>query len=299
MYPATDSANTRTFWVQNLEHISMKYNQYVSQITIGITDRMDFSFILPVNRVSIGVGNVGQQNQYGFSIPDNQPIGSLAAPPTFVPGVASGVGDLLFNLKREFWQDQSERATFSAGFLLRAPTGDAKNYLGSDAWGFNPYAIFSYQARITPHARLGYVFNTTSVLVNPTGGNQTLPGGLQFDVGADARIFKNVTLAGDIFGNQFLNSPTLQTKTVNDAGYSNVPTTPAPLPGNPSTTVQIGNLPTVVKANSSYTVSYFSVGLKWNPWKNLIFSGNVLIQMNNVGLRSDPVPLVGVSYKFR
>jgi hypothetical protein len=41
-----------------------------------------------------------------------------------------------------------------------------------------------------------------------------------------------------------------------------------------------------------------SIGLKTKPWKNLVLYGNVLIQVNNVGLRSNPAPMVGISYTF-
>jgi hypothetical protein len=43
-----------------------------------------------------------------------------------------------------------------------------------------------------------------------------------------------------------------------------------------------------------------SVGLKWKPLekRNLLVYANGLFQVNNVGMRSDPVPLVGLSYTF-
>jgi hypothetical protein len=303
-YPAT--VGSSTYWVQSAEHISFKYDQYVTTFTVGLTDKTDVSLILPINRVSLGVGSVGPQYQYIFTPNDSSTAtwnGTSSSNPAFVPGIASGVGDLLFNVKHMLWTGSNERATIAGGFLLRAPTGNALNYLGSGAWGFNPYAIFSYQARVSPHARLGYQWNTNSVLMNPTGvpgQNQNLPGGLQFDVGADIVAAKHVTIAADILGNQFLNSPTLIKSTVGDSRslYQYVPIASFPSPTNPNLNTTVGELPTVIKLNSSYTVSYFSIGVKWNPWKEMLLYANVLIQMNNVGLRSDPVPLVGISYKF-
>ncbi|MGB7191509.1 MAG: hypothetical protein WBD10_15345, partial [Acidobacteriaceae bacterium] len=58
------------------------------------------------------------------------------------------------------------------------------------------------------------------------------------------------------------------------------------------------NLPTVTTANTSYTINDVSGGLKWNPYRDLVLSGNVLYQIDNNGLRSRIVPLVGISYKF-
>ena len=303
-YPAT--VGSSTYWVQNGEHISFKYDQYVTVFTVGLTQTTDVSVIVPINRVSIGAGNVGSQYQYVFTPNDSSTanyITTLTSNAKFVPGIASGVGDLLFNIKHVLWKTSSERAVLSGGFLLRAPTGDALNYLGSGAWGFDPYAIFSYQARISPHVRLGYQWNTNSVLMNPTGipgQNQNLPGGLQFNVGADWIASKQVTIVTDILGNQFLNSPTLVKSVVADprSGYQNIPTASFPDPTNSTSMITVGSLPTVVRVNSSYTVGYFSVGAKWSPWKELLLYANVLFQMNNTGLKSSPVPMVGISYKF-
>jgi hypothetical protein len=39
--------------------------------------------------------------------------------------------------------------------------------------------------------------------------------------------------------------------------------------------------------------------LKWSPRPHFLLYGNVLVQLNNVGLRSDPVPLFGIAYNFK
>jgi hypothetical protein len=165
---------------------------------------------------------------------------------------------------------------------VRAPTGDDLNLLGSGAFGFNPYLIYSHLGRVSTHAKIGYQWNTTTELNNPTakaGGNKALPGGLQFDAGADWAAKKWLTLAADILGNQYLNAPAIVTSTTTIAGL----TTP---------------VPTSSTQNSSYSISNLSTGFKVNPVGNLVISANLLTQLNNNGLRSRPTPLVGISYKF-
>jgi hypothetical protein len=182
-----------------------------------------------------------------------------------------------------------EHATVAAEFNLRTPTGDDVNLLGSGAYGFNPFVVYSYLWKVSPHAKIGYQWNTKSELNNPTlqhGGNLALPGGLQYDLGADWALAKRLTVAGDILGNQFLNtpkivSPTTATETLTKTGSS--------------TTVP---LYTTTTENSSYTLNNFSAGLKIALFRNLVVSGNMLVQLNNNGLRSRPTPLVGISYKF-
>ena len=96
-------------------------------------------------------------------------------------------------------------------------------------------------------------------------------------------MLKRVTVAADLLGNQYLNSPRYQAiqKTVTS-----------------STSTQQVTLNTITEQNSTYSINNLSTGLKWNPFRSLVLSGNVLFQLNNNGLRARPTPLVGFSYKF-
>ena len=284
-------------YIQETEHISFKFDQYIALATFGLTSRTDFTMVLPFERVSIGsgatMGTAGTQYFVGPA-PNYQQLGTGPSPQPYVVGSASGIGDILFNIKQWFYK--GERTNIAGGFLMRLPTGDALNYLGSGAYGYNPYAVLSYQLKpwISPHARIGYQWNTNTVLVPKPdfSGPSRLPGGFQYDFGADMKAIKNVTLAIDLLGNQFLNSPALKIGPFNS---------PLGIPGydlHPAT---------VIPTNTSYTINDFSIGVKWSPfgshtnspWKDLLLYGNVLFQMNDIGLRSDPVPLFGISYKFK
>jgi hypothetical protein len=284
-YQLDVNANSNTYTVAST-NIHFKINQYVAVATLGLTNKLDVSIIVPSERVSVGTSTSGAE-QYILNA-SNQYTG-LTSPLKSgnSTGIASGIGDIAFNGKYELWRGGGEHATLSAGMNLRTPTGDDKNYLGSGAWGFNPYLVFSYLHRLSPHAKIGYQWNTATELNNPTsspGGNLALPGGLQYDIGADWRWTKQLTVAGDILGSQYLNTPKFV------AGTQEFPIAAAP------STEQ--SLPSLTPVNSSYTVGDLSAGLKWNPYRNLVIAGNVLIQLNNVGLRTRPAPLVGISYKF-
>jgi Putative MetA-pathway of phenol degradation len=268
------------------DRVSMNVNQYVALATFGLDDKTDISVILPFERVSLGV--YAQGSQYFISSSGLKQTQEPASFTSYAPGSASGVGDLYVNVKRLLWSGSDEKTHLSGGILLRFPTGDALNYLGSGAYGFDPYAVFAYQAkRISPHVRLGYQFNTSSVLVpnyNSSGtftGYSDLPGGFQYDFGVDAVLFKKIptTVAGDFLGNYIVNAPVLVPGIVQIPAYNT-------------------SEPTLIRTTNSYNSAQLSVGLKVKPWKNLIVYGNALFQLNNVGLRSEPVPLVGVSYTF-
>jgi hypothetical protein len=281
-------SNTSTVYTAEDLNIHFKINQYVAIATYGVTNKLDVSMILPIERISIGTSSFDTQ-EYIVDIASNVGQGPFAAQPINSRGTASGIGDIVFAGK--YIVKSEEHGTFSVGLNERVPTGDDRNYLGSGAWGTNPYAVFSYVSRVSPHVRLGYQWNSDTEL-NPNlvrpGSNLALPGGLQYDFGADWAATKHLTLAGDLMGDQFQNAPRLTPSTL-AFSYKTSST---------ATTTNTVNLPTVASVNSTYWINDVSAGLKWNPYKRLIFSGNVLFQLNNVGMRARPTPLLGVSYEF-
>ena len=284
---------TSTQYIQETLKVDFKLDQYVGVMAFGLTDTTDVAFIIPVERVSIGASSAGTAY---FFLPDGTPQGPPAKFSQYVPGSASGIGDVVASVKHNFWGTKQEsKFKFAGGIFIRFPSGNALNYLGSGAFGFNPYAVFSYQWKVAPHAKIGYLWNTNSVLIpsSSTGGSSQLPGGLQYDIGADWSAARQLTIAADFLGSQFLNSPYLVP--CSGSACVTIPTSPSTTPSSLAPTTR------------SYTVNDFSLGAKWAPFAkkdqfksldNLILYVNALFQMNNVGLRSNVVPLFGISYKF-
>ncbi|HEV2278376.1 MAG TPA: hypothetical protein VGS02_09385 [Acidobacteriaceae bacterium] len=276
--PGTTTVVSNTYTTEQT-NLRFKIDQFLALATYGITNRVDMSVIVPVEYVSLGAATQ-HSTSYTVNSSNQLVLGPYSNPDSYSAGTASGVGDITINGKGQIWS--GERASFAVGMNLRVPSGDDRNLLGSGAWGMSPYLVYSYLGKISPHAKLGFQWNTATELNNPTGtsgGNKTLPGGMQYDLGADWAMSRRVTLAADILGSQFLNTPQLLEGTVTVSGVS----TPLPASGSGIT---------------SYTINNASVGMKWNPYRNLVLSANGLIQINNTGLRSRPTPLVGVSYKF-
>jgi hypothetical protein len=290
---SSNQANTQ-YPVQYLSetlHASLKLNQYVALATYGLPWKTDVSVIVPFARVSIGAASLN---------PITYPISSVNVLEPGLPGqnsntagVANGIGDVSFNVKHILWNGgDGGRGSLATGFALRIPTGDALNYLGSGAYGYNLYALASYKSQFSPHVKIGYQWNTNSVLLNPTGlgANQNLPGGAQFAVGADYAIARSITASADLLANQFVNSKYLTPSTVT------IPSSSVNASGSGSATLN-----TITPTDQTYTPANVSLGLKLKPLgprKGLILFGNVLIQVNNVGLRSYPSPSFGISYNL-
>jgi hypothetical protein len=281
--PGTTTPLTTTYTTEST-NLEFKIDQFIAVATYGLTNRIDISAVVPVEYVSLGATTY---NSVSYIVNANNALiyPKYSNAPTYASGTASGVGDVTINGKMSLWA--GEHATVAAAMNVRVPTGDDENYLGSGAWGIDPYVVYSYLAKVSPHAKIGYQWNTSTPLnpsYNSNGtvtGNLELPGGAQYDVGADWAAAKHLTFAGDLLGNQFLNTPRL------------VPTTT-------TITTTSGSIPlsTSVTGNSSYTINNVSVGLKIAAVRDLVLSGNVLFQINDNGLRSRPTPLVGISYKF-
>ncbi len=280
--PAYNSSGNlvSTTYTNETIDLAFKINQYVAIATVGLNKRVDASVIVPWERVSLGATT---ENSTNYVVSSNN---VLLYPPytvanSYSPGTAFGIGDITFNAKTMI--SSGERSSFAAEMNLRTPTGDDQNFLGSGAWGFNPFVIYSYLAKISPHAKIGYQWNTKTELnySSTAKGNQSLPGGMVYDIGADYAMLKRMTVAADLLGSQFLNTPAISTSLVAVTGL-------------PSGTT----LTTSTPVASSYSINNFSAGVKLSPVGNLVLSGNVLVQINNNGLHARPTPLIGISYKF-
>jgi hypothetical protein len=207
---------------------------------------------------------------------------------------ASGIGDLVARVKWNAWE--GERAGFAAGLDVRLPTGAALNYLGSGSYGVKPFAVFSYRARVSPHVLVGYEWNSDSITAGDltTNVKGSLPNDFVYTVGADARLTGWLTGDVDIVGERVF-------------GTETIAVTPQPFLANCGTctanpnpsTVMMNNL--VTNPNSSYNITSASMGIKARPLhkvSRLVFTANVLVRLDDGGLRSKAAPLVGLGYTF-
>lgn len=199
---------------------------------------------------------------YNGILPGVQPIPIAASGRQ----TASGFGDVHLEVKGTAFR--SEHAGVALGANLRLPTGNEYQGLGSGAVGIEPFVVLSatYQ-RVTPHINLGYQLNGKSVLADDPvlGVKSRIPSQVPYAVGADIGVSKGVTVALDILGQEAIHAPRLS-----PTGFD----------------------------RHSFNMTNGSVGCKLNPFGNFLLVANVLFKLNDGGLRSRIVPLIGVSYAF-
>jgi hypothetical protein len=200
---------------------------------------------------------------------------------------AAGLGDVVFRFKDAVYH--SDRMTVALLTDLRLPTGDEMNLLGSGAIGWKPFVALSVvSGPITPHFNLGYQWNGLSILAGNaiTGTKANLPGYAFVSAGTDLRLSRRFTAAVDYIGEELINAPRVGVSTFTSA---------APL----VSTGQVGTFGTASPiANQTYNQSNLAVGLKARVFDWFVVSSNVLVALNNGGLREKVVPLIGLSYTF-
>ena len=141
---------------------------------------------------------------------------------------------------------------------------------------------------LTPHVNLGYQWNGSSILGgNPYLGTKgTLPGFLFFSTGTDIGVSKRLTVSADYLGQELINAAYIQTQTYTSAG---------PL----AATGQVGTFQTIAPAaNRTYNQSDAAFGFKFNVFDRFLVTGNMIVALNDGGLRQRITPLVAVSYAF-
>ena len=207
------------------------------------------------------------------TVAESGPAGSSVAATTSV--VAVGV---------RVWSPPAAgavQASVAVGGEIRLPTGEEENYLGTGALGIKPYFIYSRRGRLTQNINVGYQWNGSSALfTDPTTGEKLrLPSSLMYSGGLDFRVVKQFTLTGEYLGQMVFSGPRLRLTNVSIPGSA-----------DPFKTVET--------FTGSYLMNNLGVGFKVNPFKGLLISASALIKLDNAGLRSKVVPLLGASYRF-
>jgi hypothetical protein len=294
--PSTPCINGEPIYTNDIiatqNRIDIKVHQVTLVGTYGLSDKLDVSIALPI--VDVRVGMTSNANIYNFEPP---PVNHTFAPITDNPqetyinqfnailtnnGSATGIGDLRLRGKYVAWRDAKEKSAVAVGMDLRLPTGDAYKFLGSGTWGIRPFVIYSYSARVSPHASAGFEGNGNSILAGTVTSQPVtkaqLPSVFTYSAGADASIRRWVGLSADYIGTSLLNAARIENSTFTDykgLTHANVSTFTS----------------TVNQAN-------ISLGAKVRPVARLLVTGNVLFRLNDEGLHFKPSPLIGVSYVF-
>ena len=275
----------RQYVITTLNSIQASIAQYTTYVTFGITDRFDISAAMKLASTDLTVRSDATIQRLGTTNPlthfFRQNDGEVGNERVFwAIGHAEGLGDTTVRLKTNL--ERRPTRAMAAGLDIRLPTGDQLNLLGTGTAGLAPFFILSSTVqRVSPHLDVAYQWNGKSLLAgNPaTGESGAFPDQLTYSVGADVAVTPRVTLALDSLGSYYVSAERLSPETFHA------------LDGT-STFANIGF------ARSSFNALNGSIGLKINVMGRLLLDGNLLLALDDHGVRDRVVPLFAFEYAF-
>jgi hypothetical protein len=260
--------------------------------TFGVTRDLDVGVAVPLINLTLNGTAKAVISSYSFAVLGfaNHYFGGDSLHPvlsTTYPyhRTATGIGDVALRAKYSFVRGEGLDA--AALVDVRLPTGKTEDFLGTGKTTASLWGIVSKRfGDFTPHLNVGYTRN-------PAEFESDL---FQFRAGFDSRISSNLTFAFDILGRIDVNT----SEAIHlFPGTTPIYDRPGKFPTTDSSGVAVRQVPNSnIPDSNSDNVFNASAGFRYSPAENLIVLFNVLVPLNNKGLRAAVAPTLGVSASF-
>ena len=170
-----------------------------------------------------------------------------------------------------------------AAFLdVRLPTGKDADFLGTGKTNIRFAGIISKKiGDFTPHLNIGYDKRSADLDSDE----------FEFAVGFDQKIVSGLTFALDILGEIDVNS---DDAIVLFPGIREIVDQPESGEGEARREIDLSNIP----ERDNDNVYNASFGFRYAPSANVILLGNILVPLNDGGLRSAVVPTIGLTFSL-
>jgi len=237
-----------------------------------VTDWLDVGFALPV--VNLGMVGISTATIHPASgLPALHFFGGTPDAPVFTAqkstvGSTTGVGDLAARVKMLLVR--GEAADLAVLGEVRLPTGNEEDFLGTG--DVNARGVFIASTTIqdfSPHMNIGYGYRGAEL-------DQDV---IEVTTGFDHRLSNSATLAVDLMGVFKIGEAKLDFPD------------PITIPGGFRQTVDRTNIP-----SERDDILDGSFGFKFRAGTNFTVVANVLVPLNDGGLRSSPIPTLGVEW---
>ena len=242
--------------------------------TFGLTDRIDLSFAIPVVNLSLDGVSLAEVDpsttdralHFFGGTPENPVLEATSV----ARGSASGLGDVAVRLKVRL----TDNPTWNIGVLgeARAPTGREEDFLGTGHLNARGLLIVSGRFdEFSPHANLGFEYR----------GNDLDQNEVELVVGFDHMLSDWATIAVDLLGAFKLGQSEL------------VFPEPVEITSPFFRRVERTNI-----VNRRDDIVDGSLGFKFRTGSGVVFVANLLVPLNDGGLRSRITPTFGIEYLF-
>ena len=277
--------------------------------TYGVLDRLDIGVAVPFLRVKVNasvlaridrLSTVQEPAVHQFDGPDpDQHIFRIS-------GVASGLGDIVLRGKYAF--TSGKPLGLAAAVETRLPTGDETNLLGTGGVQTKLFGIASFhRGRVSPHVNAGWTFSSHGALPGAALQDErstALHDEMMATAGADLAVTSRFTMSFDVLGRVLKDAGRMRLaeKTFEYAlagsgsggggGGGGGGARPQPTGVQKTTRTELALVP------GDLRLYLGAAGIRFNPWRTVLVTANLLFPMTSAGLRDRVTPAIGVDYVF-
>ncbi len=266
--------------------MNMKFSSTVLVFftSYGVADHVDVGLAIPIidNQLEADPYSVINSFTYLSNDSANHYYGGTQTDPILtyqgahIKNDAVGIGDILLRGKYQF---ASQGTVHAAGLLdIHLPTGDEADFLGSGSTSVRALLIASgTMGDFGPHVNAGYTYRSSDLQRDQ----------IDFAAGFDQKITDAITFASDVLGRFQVGSEVAALRFPQTA----VITRPI-ADGVYTRTVQLTNIPDWSRDD----LVDLSAGFRFAPNASVMVVGNVIVPLNNGGLRSGVIPTLGIEF---
>jgi hypothetical protein len=268
----------------------------------GVSNRLDIGVAVPFLRVKVDASVLARierlstaQEPLVHQFPGTDPDQQVFR----ISGVASGLGDIVVRGKYAF--TASTPLGLAAAVEARLPTGDETNLLGTGGVQTKVFGIASlHRGPVSPHVNAGWTFSSHGAL--PGAG---LHDELYAAAGADAAITSRFTTSFDVLGRVLkdagrmrLTEKTFEYALAGSGGGSGGGGggggggRPQPTDVQRTTRTELGLV------SGDLRLYLGAAGVRFNPWRTILVTANLLFPLTSAGLRDRVTPAIGIDYVF-
>ena len=273
----------------------------------GVTDRLDLSVAVPLVAVDVDASVRARILRLATTANPDLHVFEGDNPDEHIfalSGHAAGLGDVLVRAKYNFLTRRG--GGLAAAIDLRTPTGDESDLLGAGALQAKVYGIGSIAfGNVSPHINAGYTHTSRGGLPNVSLHNEW-----NYAAGFDVAVSPRLTLIADVIGRSIRDQGRLrEADTIFDfveagpggtggtgggggggggGGSGGTPTRPVEHATQRQFRLEPGNLNLLVG----------STGVRFNPFRKMLVSANLLFAMSQAGLRDRVTPAISIDYSF-
>jgi hypothetical protein len=256
--------------------------------TYGLIDAVDLGVVVPLVKVDMQTQSTAAVQRLATGLcclTIHQFVGGGSSATVSQSGSASGLGDVLARAKVRLL-----RGPMGAMALLadaRLPTGEERDLLGTGTTQVTGALVGSVHFRpVSLHGNAGYTWAA------PKNGVKVVPDQVVYNFGLDVAAHARLTFSAEVVGRVVRNTQKVFTEnhsyTADRASADQTSFSPY--------SQDFPRL--VVSPVSNDNRLSGSVGLKINPFGNLLVTLNGLYPLTNKGLQDKFTPLIGIDYSF-